>query len=236
MFDLLMSLNTDSCNGQIKYEINYNKAIAKFNLNSSDLTVLDLELDSLNQKHEALKAVILCNNDKWAERKTDFINSETETFFLIVSVANSVQKRDFNEAISYAQKIDSSSLNNLIFLKKIDKSIQEYQKKNKRSLTRALIVSAIIPGLGKKYYGKAGEAVYLMMSNGVFAGLFLEAAIRKGLLSVFSLTYAGAFLTFYGGNLVGTYNAYKRTELAKKRKLKNECSEALNGWFLANFK
>lgn len=235
MFDLLMQIETDSCPDDLKREINFIKCLEKFKRNPKDKTILDFELDSTASKHQSMKAIVLFLNDSWEKRKNEFMTFEDTSFFKVVSITEAIQKNDFARSNAIAQTLDSTALHNKVFIKKMDRATQEFQKKNKRSLARAMLASAIIPGLGKKYYGKSGETVYLMISNGVFAGLLTEAILRKGLFSVFSITYAGAFLTFYGGNLVGTYNAYRRTELAKKRKLKNETNEALIGWYLANY-
>ncbi|MCX8081328.1 MAG: hypothetical protein N3F09_08840 [Bacteroidia bacterium] len=93
------------------------------------------------------------------------------------------------------------------------------KKIKQKSLWKAGVYSALLPGLGKAYTGNNGQAISMFLSNALFAGLTFENYKRLGKFHPQTIIFASGFIFFYAANIYGSilsvkyYNFEKMVEL-----------------------
>lgn len=113
-----------------------------------------------------------------------------------------------------------------VFKPSVDKikELSEKQKHfHKKSPLAAGALSAIIPGLGKLYAGRKGEAMTMFTANIIFAGFTLEAYYRtQTFKSPTFIVFGTLFSFFYTGNIIGSIHSARRQNISKQKQIKNE--------------
>lgn len=105
------------------------------------------------------------------------------------------------------------------------------QKKiKKKSVLKAALLSAIIPGWGKYYAGYKGKALSTLLPSGIMAVLAAEALYRGGLISPPFILFGGVFMLFYSGNIWGSALSPKLKYNEDILKIKHE---TLLDWHIA---
>lgn len=99
------------------------------------------------------------------------------------------------------------------------KSEQENYREKSPFLAGAF--SAVIPGSGKYYAGKKGEAVSVLVSVLALGAVFYENASKYGLTHYRSIATGGIFSIFYIGNIAGSYHSVNRSKKDFHEKLDN---------------
>ncbi|GIV29749.1 MAG: hypothetical protein KatS3mg028_0815 [Bacteroidia bacterium] len=93
----------------------------------------------------------------------------------------------------------------------------------KKSPFVAGILSTFVPGLGKLYAGRKGEAMSMFIANIVMAGFTFESYYRtKNISSPQVITFGTLFTFFYSGNIIGSIHSARRQNLNKQKQIKNE--------------
>jgi phage-related protein len=75
--------------------------------------------------------------------------------------------------------------------------------KNKNVL-KAGLLSAVIPGAGKMYYGNWGQGFAALFTTALIAAEAYSGFKKKGVKSIHGWAYTGLFSVFYVGNIWGT--------------------------------
>ncbi|GAB4209030.1 MAG: hypothetical protein Fur0023_21030 [Bacteroidia bacterium] len=85
------------------------------------------------------------------------------------------------------------------------------------------ILSTLVPGLGKLYTGRKGEAMSMFIANIVLAGFTFESYYRtKNITSPQVITFGTLFTFFYSGNIIGSIHSAKKQNINKQKQIKNE--------------
>ncbi len=78
-----------------------------------------------------------------------------------------------------------------------------FQKR--KSPTKAAILSTFLPGSGKWYLGKKGQAITSFLTVGILASIATEIIVKKGWNNFYSVSALTTTAIFYGGNIYGSY-------------------------------
>ena len=95
-----------------------------------------------------------------------------------------------------------------------------------KSSTKAAIMSAIIPGLGKVYAGEIGDGITAFLFTGLFTYLAVDKFEKDQNTSAWLFTALAAF--FYGGNIYGSAAAVQNYNASIKFNFDNEVKLYLN--------
>jgi hypothetical protein len=95
-----------------------------------------------------------------------------------------------------------------------------------KSPTKAAIMSAIIPGLGKVYAGEIGDGITAFLFTGLFTYLAIDKFEKDQNTSAWLFTALAAF--FYGGNIYGSAAAVQNYNASIKFNFDNEVKLYLN--------
>lgn len=155
---------------------------------------------------------------------SDTINSETLIIKKFLLAGNYLLQNQFDSSNYYLKSVNPIinykyqnvyTNMNLLF---------EKQKKFKlKSPFLGMLMSAFVPGSGKLYAGRKGEAMSMFVANIIFAGFTLEAYYRSHSFKSPTLIVFGSLFTFfYTGNIIGSYHAVKRQNLSRQKQIKNE--------------
>jgi len=113
-------------------------------------------------------------------------------------------------SFDYASHLYSEEQTSLVRLS------NEAKKINKKTPFKAAMLSALVPGLGKYYAGRRGQAVATFFSTLGLAALAGENLYRGGVTSPQFIITGSIFSVFYFGNIVGS--AYSVKMVKKKNK------------------
>jgi hypothetical protein len=91
----------------------------------------------------------------------------------------------------------------------LDGIYNEHKIFNPKSVVKAGLLSAIIPGAGKMYAGKLGEGVSALFANIILASITVENYERAGLTNYKTILFGSAFAVFYLGNVYGSMVSVK---------------------------
>lgn len=95
-----------------------------------------------------------------------------------------------------------------------------------KSPTKAAIMSAIIPGLGKVYAGEIGDGITAFLFTGLFTYLAVDRFQKDQTTSAWLFTALAAF--FYGGNIYGSATAVQNYNASIKFNFDSEVKFYLN--------
>jgi len=132
---------------------------------------------------------------------TDSLLSELK---MVQLAGISLLERDFRNFEKYASSFTHSHFSYAAEeenLKKYDWDIRAHRYK---SPTKAGLMSAIVPGLGKIYAGRKAQGVSAMFVTLTMGGLAVENVLRSGWKSPQSILFSGLFSVFYIGNIYGS--------------------------------
>jgi hypothetical protein len=208
---------------------------AKLKQNPLDSTVL--EVDTLGNCADCnlLKIYHLLRTDQTDSvlrytNRIDSVSHATDLFFIAAFL--DLKKNDF-AACEARLKAHSDSL--LPISQRIVKAellavLTSKANQKRKSPLKSALLSAALPGYGKKYAGYKGEAVSSLITNGVLGVVLAESIWRKGLNSIYTWGSGAVFLTFYVSNIVGSYYAAKRLDFQNKRFIDAEITKVINLW------
>jgi hypothetical protein len=170
---------------------------------------------SINKKIIFIKYFLENDSNKFEMEKTCLNNKSFQDYktLLIMGIAlKNNQFTDFDSLLTYSNNIYDpvirKEINYLTYLRN--------QKRKYKSKAVSLILSSLIPGLGKVYTNNNGQALSMFLSNVLFAGLTLESYYRLGIKHPQTIIFAGAFLSFYLANLYGSVLSVKYYNIEKK--------------------
>ena len=150
-----------------------------------------------NKKQESLWNIACINHSadstKW--KKVFAIQQLTKNLMVHDTIA--FKKGYENFKTNYPHQFNYSletMMNNYIDLQKI---------KNKNVL-KAGVLSAVIPGAGKMYYGNWGQGFAALFTTALIAAEAYSGFKKKGVKSIHGWAYTGLFSVFYVGNIWGT--------------------------------
>jgi len=95
----------------------------------------------------------------------------------------------------------------------------------KRSIALAVVMSALVPGLGKVYSGAPWEGLSTFVITGFLAFSAYRGFIQKEEASILGWLYGAGFVGFYAGNIYGTVKQVKKFNLKHQQKLKVDVEE-----------
>ncbi len=122
-----------------------------------------------------------------------------------------VKKFDFNNIAYEKSQINLSEL-----------KIRILKHKEKSAIVAGML-STIMPGLGKFYVGRKGEAMAAFSTNIIFAGMAAEAYYRtKSFKSPQFIIFTTLFSFFYSGNIIGSIYSAKKQNKSIKKQINNE--------------
>ncbi len=102
---------------------------------------------------------------------------------------------------------------------------------SKKYVLVSCVASALVPGLGKMYYGQEMQGVNMLILNLIMAGLTTEAYFRSGPQSAQFIVFASMFGVVYTGNILGTVLGLKKL----KRDYKNQMHHEIYEHYLADY-
>lgn len=80
---------------------------------------------------------------------------------------------------------------------------------NRKSMALAGIMSAIVPGTGKMYAGKAGEGLSALLTNAILGAITVENYLKGGITNPKTIIFGSLFTVFYVGNIYGSMVSVK---------------------------
>jgi TM2 domain-containing membrane protein YozV len=121
----------------------------------------------------------------------------------------------------------SRSLNTENYLIKNEKNglsttYYQYLAQNKKSPAKAALFSAILPGSGKWYLGKKGQAITSFLTVAILASISAELISKNGWQNFYSISSLATTAVFYGGNIYGSYYLGKYLNHRESEKIKED--------------
>lgn len=101
----------------------------------------------------------------------------------------------------------------------------DFKKFNNRKPVLAGLLSAVVPGLGKLYNGRARTFKSSFLVNAFFGAQAFEAIRVNGIKNAYSVISAGIFSVFYLSNIYGSYHDLKRVKIEKKKNFLDEVAD-----------
>ncbi len=133
----------------------------------------------------------------------------------------SLLNRDLNQFDNDITQLDSS----FYAIKESSKALvfiaSEIRNHKSKSPTLAAFMSTIIPGSGKYYAGRIGEAFSAFLSVSFLSALVIENYQHYGINHGRTYLSLGFFGVFYIGNIWGSYYSVKRTNKIFNEKVDN---------------
>ena len=154
-------------------------------------------------KHNYLKAAIMLNEVK---SSNDYIIRSTSNLLL---AANSLLSDGGTFYGVYRKDVDTTNSDLYVAANNLDKAYSEKNLYKKKSPMIGGLLSAFVPGLGKWYAGKHGEAFGTLVPMVSFGLLAAESYHKGGVKSVGFLSFASLFSIFYLGNVWGSVSTVK---------------------------
>lgn len=106
---------------------------------------------------------------------------------------------------------------------------------HKKSPAFSSLLSAIIPGLGKFYAGRKGEALSSFTANFIFGAMTLESYYRtKNFKNPMFIFFGLTFSVFYTGSIIGSYHTTKKQNISKQKQINNEILAQMHSVFSNN--
>jgi TM2 domain-containing membrane protein YozV len=130
--------------------------------------------------------------------------------FQLASV--SLLKRNFNAYETVLKQADTSYYHTHSSYQKLNFLKTEMLLYQNKSPLAAATFSSIIPGSGKFYAGKKGEAVSVFISVLALGAVFYENANKFGITHFRSIATGSIFGIFYLGNIAGSYHSVNRSK------------------------
>ena len=90
------------------------------------------------------------------------------------------------------------------FISNLKIGMDDLQKIKSKSVVKAGLLSAVIPGAGKLYYGNKGQGFSALITSILIAAEAYSGFKKQGYNSVHGWGYASLFGVFYVGNIWGT--------------------------------
>ena len=215
--DNLLLLNSYIEANPIKDSVTYYrlKAFSFYKSNLADSAVKNLALMD-NQKPDLLNRYIKLR-ERQAVRDSVYLECDPDLYPISFDLlkAELLINRNFDlYGLYFYQRSHGSSI-------KFDDYFESYLKVEKKSPVLAGLLSAVVPGLGKFYAGKNGEAVSSFTSNAILGFQFWEHQRTLGFKSFRTMTFAALFAAFYLGNIYGSAVSVKVLQTQNYEKLDN---------------
>lgn len=128
------------------------------------------------------------------------------------------QKEKFEEYLSRTNRSYYEITESAENLQKISADI--YKHKTKSPLVAGLL-SSVIPGSGKLYAGKRGEAISAFIANAGLGLVTWENYRKSGLNSFRTIAFGSAFIFSYAANIYGAVLTVNMMETEYKENVKN---------------
>ncbi len=121
--------------------------------------------------------------------------------------------------------VDDTSLDDRFLVPHLKFYFDDYKTYALRKPWIAGVLSAVIPGLGKLYNGRARSFKTSFLVN-TFFGLQMYEAIRvNGIKNTYTIITSGIFSVFYLSNIYGSYYDLKRVKIEKKKTFLDEVAD-----------
>jgi hypothetical protein len=117
----------------------------------------------------------------------------------------SLYNRDYN---TFNENKQNFTFDNYLLQNEESSMVKEYEsimKHKYKSPTKAAIYSALVPGAGKWYCGKKGQAISSFLFVGLLGTISAEYLSKKGINNFFSISSLTLTGIFYTGNIYGSY-------------------------------
>jgi hypothetical protein len=171
----------------------------------------------LNQLHQAFEYM--------PENISAFFNEnkKRESLWNIASINHSADSIKWKKVFAIQQLTKNLMLHDTITFKKgyenfktnyphqfnysLETMMNNYndlQKIKNKNVLQAGMLSAVIPGAGKMYYGNWGQGFATLFTSALIAAEAYSGFKRKGVKSIHGWAYTGLFSVFYVGNIWGT--------------------------------
>ncbi len=108
---------------------------------------------------------------------------------------------------------------------------QSFQMQRFKSPALAMAMSAVLPGSGKAYSKRWGDAAisFILVSTSAFASY--RAFKRKGIKSVNGWIFGGVAFSFYSSNIYGSYKSAKRYNEDLRKQYQNNAESTIYNAF-----
>jgi len=180
------------------------------------------EYNSLSSAKEYLKFVLSCKSESKKFFEISSLLQPNERCFYELGYFWVNQKYD--SAFDYCQKNeDALKANN----KDLFQLTYNFEYEKYKSPALALIMSAVVPGSGKAYSKRFGDAFvsFLFVSTNAFASY--RAFNKRGIKSVNGWIFGGLAFSFYTANLWGSEKAAKRYNSDLRKKYQNNAENII---------
>jgi len=122
--------------------------------------------------------------------------------------------------------VENPSLTDASFLpSQLQSYYTDFYKYNKRKPIVAGLLSAIVPGLGKRYNGRKHTFLPSLLLNSINGFLAYESIHRYGIKNPYSIITTGMFSVFYLSNIYGSYYDLKNVQIEKRNSFLYEVSD-----------
>ena len=202
-------------NQKSEYQIKEKIAYCYWNLEKFEMAIKILTelLPTINDKQESNKINILLSKYYIKQKKLtlakNHLNKIVSNYDLIVK-----QKTIIFSYIYLLDK-DWENLNLIVSQLNTDDSkiiinlINEIKNENYKSPILAGLLSSIIPGLGKFYVEKNSQGLYPLLYTSLATYMSYKSTTNENKNFLKTSTYGGLAISFYLGNIYGSYSAAK---------------------------
>jgi tetratricopeptide (TPR) repeat protein len=134
----------------------------------------------------------------------------------------SLLQKDYEDFNTHLQKADTSFYaisKEAASLYSYAKTLREHRPK---SPALAAVMSAVLPGSGKWYAGKKGQAITTFMTVAGFGLVTFENYNKRGIKDFRTMLFGALFAAFYSGNIIGSVSATKIAEQEFEHEYRNK--------------
>jgi len=139
-----------------------------------------------------------------------------------------ILKRNLKAADSISNGFDYASYLYSREEESLVKLSAEASKMSKKKPVVAAMLSAVVPGLGKYYAGRRGQAIATFFSTIGLGLISAESLYRSGFKSPQFIISASVFSMFYIGNIVGSGYSVRMVKKKKENLINNEVKSVVH--------
>lgn len=147
---------------------------------------------------------------------------EKTNIYHFQSAGIALLEKDFSAFQSCFAQIDTTYFPIHTEAKHLDYFAHALQNHHAKSPTKAGLLSAVVPGLGKWYVGKKGQAISSFITVTGLGLVTLENYHKRGATDYRTIVFGALFAIFYTGNIYGSVYTARITEQEYQHEIRNK--------------
>ena len=173
----------------------------------------------------AKEIALICNNYNYFDYYASLLNEDEKKYYQLSRLWSEGNFKTIRSFALIDEHIEDKKLARLYSLS------QKFKKEKYKSPGLALVMSAIIPGSGKAYTNRWGDALMSLLFVSSNAIVSYRAFSKKGIKSTNGWLFGTLSLSFYVGNIWGSYRAAKQYNNHINHTYKHNAENIIHSFF-----